>query len=187
MTSAATRHDVHFASAYSAWRTPSGLFSDLHAEFDFTVDGCSTDENALLDRHWTERDEPLLRSWEGERVFINPPYGRQIARWMEKAWTESAHALVVALVPSRTDTAWWHDFVMKAGAIRFVRGRLDFEGPRRATRNDAPFPSAIVVWRATVARTALEAIASYNADELRSWGEENAGDMVDTARKALAS
>ena len=96
---------VHYSSAQSTWRTPTGVFQDLHDEFEFTVDGCSSDDNALLERHWTERDEPLLRSWDGERVFINPPYGRQISRWMEKAWTESPHALVVALIPSRTDTA----------------------------------------------------------------------------------
>jgi phage N-6-adenine-methyltransferase len=128
-----------------SWRTPRGVFDDLHAEFAFTVDGCSTDENALLDHHWTEHDDPLMRSWADERVFINPPYGRQISRWMEKAWTEAQHALVVALVPSRTDTAWWHDYVMPAQEIRFIRGRLDFDGPRAAGHN-APFPSCIVVW-----------------------------------------
>jgi phage N-6-adenine-methyltransferase len=133
---------VHFSSAFMAWRTPRAVFDELDAEFVFTVDGCSTDENALLDRHWTERDEPLLRSWEGERVFINPPYGRQIGRWMEKAWTEAAHALVVALVPSRTDTEWWHEHVMPADEIRFVRGRLKFGD----AVNSAPFPSCIVVW-----------------------------------------
>jgi site-specific DNA-methyltransferase (adenine-specific) len=123
------------------------VFADLHAEFDFTVDGCSTDDNALLDNHWTERDEPLLRSWEGERVFINPPYGRQISRWMEKAWTEQpAVGVIVALVPSRTDTAWWHDYVMGAAEIRFIRGRLAFGGEYAAGHN-APFPSCIVVWR----------------------------------------
>jgi site-specific DNA-methyltransferase (adenine-specific) len=132
-----------------AWRTPRGVFDELHAEFDFTVDGCSSVENALLDRHWTEADEPLLQSWDGERVFINPPYGRQIARWMEKAWTEARAAeVIVALVPCRTDTAWWHDYVMPAEEIRFIRGRLSFEGPKvNPESHNAPFPSCIVVWR----------------------------------------
>jgi phage N-6-adenine-methyltransferase len=136
---------VHYSSAFMAWRTPQGVFDDLHAEFGFTVDGCATTGNALLPRFWTERDEPLLRSWEGERVFINPPYGRQIRRWMEKAHTEQPHALVVALVPSRTDTAWWHDYVMPSAEIRFIKGRLDFGGERAAGHN-APFPSCVVVW-----------------------------------------
>lgn len=141
---------VHFSSAFSSWRTPQTVFDGLHAEFGFTVDGCSSDENALLDRHWTEADEPLLRSWAGERVFINPPYGRQIGRWMEKAWTEQPHALVVALVPSRTDTAWWHDFVMGAAEIRFLRGRLEFAGQEKKNpdSHNAPFPSCVVVWHA---------------------------------------
>jgi phage N-6-adenine-methyltransferase len=135
---------VHFSSAFMAWRTPRGVFDQLNDEFGFTVDGCSTDENALLDHHWTERDEPLLRSWAGERVFINPPYGRQISRWMEKAWTEqNAAQVIVGLVPSRTDSRWWHDYVMGAAEIRFVKGRLKFGG----SENSAPFPSCVVVWR----------------------------------------
>jgi len=152
-------HPVHYSSAFASWRTPRGVFDDLHAEFDFTVDGCSSDENALLERHWTERDEPLLKSWTGERVFINPPYGRQISRWMEKAWTESAHALIVALVPSRTDTAWWHDYVMRSSEIRFVRGRLEFAGhvKENPDSHNAPFPSAIVVWQGGYQDVALSA------------------------------
>jgi phage N-6-adenine-methyltransferase len=139
---------VHFSSASQTWRTPQATFAGLHDEFVFTVDGCATDDNALLPNYWTERDEPLLRSWESERVFINPPYGRQIARWMEKAWTEAAHALVVALVPARTDTEWWHRYVMKAAEIRFLRGRLSFQGveKRNPASHNAPFPSAVVIW-----------------------------------------
>lgn len=137
-------HSVHFSSVKMDWRTPRGVFDALHAEFYFTVDGCSTDENALLERHWTEADEPLLRSWAGERVFINPPYGRQIVRWMEKAWTkQNAAQVIVGLVPSRTDARWWHDYVMGAAEIRFVKGRLKFG----ESATSAPFPSCIVVWR----------------------------------------
>lgn len=138
---------VHYSSAFMSWRTPRGVFDQLHSEFEFTVDGCCTDENALLPHYWTEREDPLMRSWSGERVFINPPYGRQIVRWMEKAWTEqNAAQVIVALVPSRTDTGWWHDYVMGAAEIRFIKGRLDFGGPRSAGHN-APFPSCIVVYR----------------------------------------
>lgn len=136
------RAPLHFSSVKMDWRTPSHVFAKLDDEFRFTVDGCSSDANALTERHWTEEHEPLLRSWAGERVFINPPYGRQIGRWMEKAWTESPHALVVALIPSRTDAAWWHDYVMKADEIRFFRGRIKFGG----SLHNAPFPSCIVVW-----------------------------------------
>lgn len=136
---------VHFASERMDWPTPRALFKQLHDEFEFTIDVCAGPENACMERYWTEADEALLRSWQGERVWMNPPYGRQLPRWMEKAYTESAHAVVVALVPSRTDTAWWHDYAMRAGEIRFLRGRLTFEG----AENSAPFPSCLVIWRAS--------------------------------------
>lgn len=125
------------------WPTPRALFADLDAEFGFTLDVCASPDNACLARFWTERDEALLRSWEGERVWCNPPYGRQIARWMEKAWNEApAAALIVALIPSRTCSAWWHEYAMTADEIRFLRGRLRFEGAKAS----APFPSCLAIW-----------------------------------------
>lgn len=144
---------VHFSSADTRWSTPRALFADLHEEFGFTIDVCASSENSCLPRFWTERDEALMRSWEGERVWMNPPYGRQIGRWLEKAHTESGSAdLIVALLPSRTDTAWWHDYVMGCDQIRFLRRRLEFGVPT-ATRpegNKAPFPSCLAIWEALV-------------------------------------
>lgn len=139
----ADRMSVHFLSQRMDWPTPRDLFAQLNSEFHFTLDACASPDNACLPRFYTERDEGLMRSWQGERVWCNPPYGGQIRRWMEKCWTEARHALVVALVPSRTDTAWWHDYAMEAGEIRFLRGRLRFEG----AEHSAPFPSALVIWR----------------------------------------
>lgn len=141
---------VHFSSVRPDWRTPRGLFDELNGEFGFTIDICASDENALLERYWTERDEALLRSWENERVWMNPPYGRQLPRWMEKAWTEAPNAdVIVGLIPSRTDTAWWHDYVMPASEIRFLRGRLEFTGHAKTNpdSHNAPFPSCVVVWK----------------------------------------
>lgn len=134
---------VHYSSQRMDWATPRGIFADLHAEFGFTIDVCALAASACLPRFWTPSDDALLRSWEGERAFMNPPYGREIRRWVEKARTEAGHALVVGLLPCRTDTAWWHDNVMPAREIRFLRGRLSFEG---ANGKDAPFPSCVVVW-----------------------------------------
>jgi phage N-6-adenine-methyltransferase len=126
------------------WPTPRATFAQLHAEFAFTVDACASPGNACLPRYWTETDEGLMQPWEGERVWMNPPYGRQLPRWMEKAWNESRVAdLIVALVPSRTDTRWWHEYAMDAEEIRFVRGRLRFHG----AVNAAPFPVSLVIWR----------------------------------------
>src|SRR5687767_2136078 len=111
-------------------RTPEQLFLALKAEYDFTLDAASSDLNHLLLRYFTVDDDGLSRDWSGERVWLNPPYGRGvIGRWIKKAYEESCKgALVVCLVPANTDQDWWHDYVMPyASEIRFIRGRLQFE------------------------------------------------------------
>lgn len=133
----------HFSSRSSDWATPQAFFDDLDAEFQFTLDPCASKDNAKCHMFYTEMEDGLSRSWAGERVFMNPPYGRQIGKWIAKAYSESQRgATVVCLVPSRTDTRWWHDYCMK-GEVRFIRGRLYFgDGIGRA-----PFPSAVVIFR----------------------------------------
>ena len=140
-----SRRNVHFSSADSKWETPQTVFDALHAEFGFDLDACATPETAKCERFFTEEDDALLRDWRGI-VWCNPPYGRQIGRWMRKAYLSAlAGSTVVCLVPSRTDTRWWHEYAMR-GEIRFLRGRLKFGG----ARNSAPFPSAVVVFRDVV-------------------------------------
>lgn len=125
------------------WATPQALFDALDAEFGFTLDPCATPANAKCTTFFTASDDGLAQSWAGYVVFLNPPYGRQIGRWVKKAYESALEgATVVCLLPARTDTAWWHDHVMK-GEIRFVRGRLKFGDATSA----APFPSAVVVFR----------------------------------------
>lgn len=135
---------VHFSSATCEWPTPQWLFDALNREFGFTLDPCSTDENAKCKRHFTLRQNGLLQAWRGEVVFMNPPYGQAISEWMAKAHSASMHegATVVCLVPSRTDTNWWHRYAMKH-EIRLLKGRLKFGGGK----NSAPFPSAVIVMR----------------------------------------
>ena len=135
--------NVHFSSKTDLWETPQALFDVLNAEFNFELDVCATVDNAKCDRYFSVEQDGLAQPWCG-MCWMNPPYGRVIGRWMKKAY-ESAQggATVVCLVPARTDTAWWHEFVMK-GEIRFLKGRLKFGG----AKNSAPFPSAIVVFRA---------------------------------------
>ncbi len=91
----------------------------------------------------------MSQQWQG-RVFCNPPYGREIGRWIAKAW-ESAEKgacdVVVCLVPARVDTAWWHDYCAR-GEVRFLRGRVRFGG----ADSGAPFPSAVVVFRNAISR-----------------------------------
>ena len=134
---------VHFSSQTVEWPTDQKVFDDLNAEFNFTLDPCCTKDSAKCGRYFTKEDDGLSQSWDGHRVFMNPPYGREIGEWIKKAYISRQHgAVVVCLIPSRTDTKWWHDYVMK-GEIRFIKGRLKFGGHK----NSAPFPSAIVVFR----------------------------------------
>lgn len=135
---------VHFSSATDLWSTPQDFYDKLDAEFGFTLDPCATDDNAKCDRYFTAEDDGLLQSWDNEIVFMNPPYGRVIGHWVKKA--SEAKSTVVCLVPARTDTQWWHDYVIGGGAeIRFIKGRLKFGGQK----NSAPFPSAVVIYRNT--------------------------------------
>lgn len=134
--------NVHFSSATGEWATPQDFFDRLHAEFAFTLDPAATAENAKCAKFYSLADDGLSRSWAGERVFVNPPYGRGIGKWVEKAATCGA-AVVVALLPARTDTRWFHDFIYGKAEIRFVRGRLKFGGHE----NSAPFPSMVAIWR----------------------------------------
>jgi phage N-6-adenine-methyltransferase len=138
------KRSVHFSSATCEWATPPELFAKVDAEFRFDLDACATAENAKCVRYFTRKDNGLAQPWTG-RVWMNPPYGRTIGQWMRKAWesVQSGEAeLVVCLVPSRTDTSWWHDFC-EGAEVRNIRGRLRFGG----AANSAPFPSAIVVFR----------------------------------------
>jgi phage N-6-adenine-methyltransferase len=136
------RINVHFSSATVEWETPPDLFDELARIFGgFTLDPCATAENAKCDRYFTREQDGLTQAWTG-KVFMNPPYGREIGKWVKKAWHESLHgALVVCLLPARVDTRWWHEYAAK-GYVHFLQGRLKF----RNARNSAPFPSAIVTF-----------------------------------------
>ena len=127
------------------WETPQSLFEKLDAIYHFTLDPCSTHINAKCEKHYTREEAGLSRSWEGETVFCNPPYGRNIGRWVEKCAMESKRARVVLLIPARTDTAYFHDFIYHKARIQFLRGRLKFEMGGVAM-NTAPFPSMLVYW-----------------------------------------
>ena len=133
-----------FSSNTPEWETPGWLFDALNKEFGFTLDPCSTHENAKCEMHFTHNEDGLVQDWEDHVVFMNPPYGREIGKWMKKAYESSRKgAVIVCLVPARTDARWWHGYCMKGAEIRLIRGRLRFVGGRHS----APFPSAIVVMR----------------------------------------
>lgn len=133
---------VHFSSRTGEWETPQAFFDQLDAEFHFETDVCAVPENAKCLHYYTPQKDGLQQDWTGV-CWCNPPYGREIGKWMRKAYESSlTGATVVCLVPSRTDTRWWHTYAAK-GEVRFVRGRLKFGG----AANSAPFPSAVVVFR----------------------------------------
>ncbi len=136
---------VHFSSKTDEWYTPLDFYKALDSEFNFDLDPCCLPSSAKCDRFFTPEDDGIKQEWQGS-VFMNPPYGREIGLWMKKAYESSLNgSTVVCLVPSRTDTRWWHDYAMK-GEIRFLKGRLKFGG----SKNPAPFPSAIVIFRRNV-------------------------------------
>ncbi len=124
---------VHFTACRDNWKTPKAFYKALDAEFNFDHDPCPANP----------KFDGLTTPW-GKRNFVNPPYGRVIGKWLAKAVVEQSHGNTsVFLIPSRTDTAWWHDYCMNANEIRFVRGRLCFDDQP----NPAPFPSAVVIFR----------------------------------------
>ena len=129
------------------WATPQKWFEYLNLEFGFTLDPCCEHQTAKCKRHFTPEEDGLAQSWQEERVFMNPPYGRHISKWMRKAYEEARDygALVVCFVPARVDTEWWHRYAAK-GEVRFPKGRVKFEGGKGAG-DSAPFPVAIIVFR----------------------------------------
>jgi len=137
-----------FSSKSADWATPQHFFDQLSERFGpFSLDPCSNSSNYKVRNHFTEKDNGLEKDWGGHKVFMNPPYGRKIKHWIEKAYKEGQkdNTTVVALIPSRTDTRYWHDYVMKADAVYFVKGRLKFGNGD----GSAPFPSAVVVFKKT--------------------------------------
>jgi len=142
----AQTQQVMFSSKSNEWTTPKAFFNKLDNIFGpFTLDPCCDSANGLTQHYFTEQQDGLVQSWQGHTVFMNPPYSRgELKRWIQKAYEESQrkNTLVVALIPSRTDTKYWHEYVMKARHIMFVKGRIKFGDGT----NSAPFPSAVVVF-----------------------------------------
>jgi phage N-6-adenine-methyltransferase len=135
--------DVMFSSASDEWETPQDFFDKLNAEFRFTLDVCATAYNAKCKIYLDKSLDGLAQNWRADICWMNPPYGRGLIDWMRRAYVAaSLGATVVCLVPSRTDTKWWHEYAAK-GEIRLIRGRLRFGG----APNSAPFPSALVIFR----------------------------------------
>ena len=133
---------VLFTSNKSDWETPPELFNLLNTQYHFTLDVCATEQNAKCKNYITPEQDAFVQPWTGV-CWMNPPYGRSIGLWVKRAYESSLKgATVVCLLPARTDTAWWHDYVLPYAEITFIRGRLKFVG----AENNAPFPSVIVTF-----------------------------------------
>lgn len=136
-------------SGQYCWETPQDFYDKLNQEFSFTLDPCCNEENKKCIKYYTETQNGLTQNWSGERVFMNPPYGHKISKWVEKAYLESLKGVVVVcLLPARTDTRWWWNYCMK-GEIRFIKGRLKFKGLNtkgELVNYPATFPSAIIIF-----------------------------------------
>ena len=131
---------VLFSSKSENWETPPQFFQALDAEFHFDLDVCALPENAKCTRYYTPEDDGLSQPWNGT-VWCNPPYGRSISAWVKKA--AESETMVVMLLPARTDTEWFHEYIYGKAEVRFIKGRLKFGG----SKNSAPFPSMVVIFR----------------------------------------
>ena len=136
-----------FSSQTDQWSTPQDFFDKLNDEFHFTLDPCADEFNHKCDKYFTKEQDGLLQDWQGETVFCNPPYGREIKHWVKKCFDEVYNGqcrCAVMLIPARTDTQYFHRYIYgKAYEIRFIKGRLKFGN----SKNSAPFPSMIVVFK----------------------------------------
>lgn len=144
--------ELMFSSKTDEWYTPIDFFEELDWEFNFDLDPCSTDENAKCKMHYTKKENGLTKDWSGHNVFCNPPYGRELKYWVKKARVTHLKNIrmkkdnvVVMLIPARTDTKWFHDYIYNKNnvEVRFIKGRLKFGG----CKNPAPFPSMVVIFR----------------------------------------
>ena len=143
-----------FSNKNNAWCTPREFFEELNKEFNFTLDPCCMPKSALCKKYYTPNEDGLKQDWSGERVFVNPPYGREISKWVKKCFDEREKAeVIVMLIPSRTDTRYFHNWIYEKTEIRFIKGRLkfidlDYKGKEEDRKmSPAPFPSMLVIFR----------------------------------------
>ena len=124
------------------WGTPLDLFKKLDDEFHFTLDVCASDGMQLCKRYFNPEIDGLSQVWgRGEVCWMNPPYGKEIIKWVKKA--SESPSITVALLPARIDTKWYQKYVQPfASEVRFIAGRLKFQGAKSC----APFPSIIAIY-----------------------------------------
>lgn len=137
--------ELMFSSKTDLWATPQDFFDKLNEEFNFDLDPCADDDNHKCDEYFTKEEDGLKQGWGGYTVFCNPPYGRELYNWIKKCSEEAKkpNTKVVMLIPARTDTKYFHEFIYHKAEIRFIKGRLKFGD----SKNSAPFPSMVVIFK----------------------------------------
>lgn len=141
---------VHFSSENQTWCTPWAFFKEIDTEFHFDLDAAATERSAKCSNFYTPETDGLSQEWNvppEKAVFCNPPYGRELKFWVQKAYEEAQKGTkIVLLIPARTDTAYFHDYIYKKANIRFLRGRIKFENELEESKGSAPFPSMLVIY-----------------------------------------
>lgn len=137
-----------FSSEKQDWCTPQQFFDELDAEFHFVLDAAATHQNSKCKRCFTPEDDGLIQNWDmGGAVYCNPPYGKEIGLWVKKAYEEAQKGTtIVMLIPARTDTKYFHEYIYHKAEIRFVKGRLKFSDENGTPKGTAPFPSMVVIY-----------------------------------------
>ena len=143
-------NNVHYSSKTVEWETPQWFFDSLNEEFRFTLDAAANHTNRKCEKYLTEDQNGLDADWHGT-VWLNPPYGREIGKWVDKAMLEAEKgATVVCLIPAKTETRWWAKFwdyekhrPVEGCEVRFIFKRLQFGN----SGINAPFPCAVVIFR----------------------------------------
>ena len=137
--------NVMYSSKTDEWTTPQDFFDKLNQEFHFDLDPCADETNHKCKKYFNKEQNGLLQNWGGHKVFCNPPYGKDIGQWVAKSYYEAIKpdTIIVMLIPARTDTKYFHDYILNRSEIRFVKGRLKFGDGK----NSAPFPSMVVIFR----------------------------------------
>lgn len=142
--------ELMFSSKTELWATPQKFYDKMNAQYNFTLDVCAIPENAKCSNFFTPEIDGLKQDWTGT-CWMNPPYGRGIIKWVKKAYDEALvkkSCVIVALLPARTDTIWFHSYIYKKEnvEIEFIKGRLKFGDGQ----NSAPFPSMLAVFNSSV-------------------------------------
>ena len=163
------KRDALFSSKSDEWATPQWLFDKLNNEFHFTLDPCATAENAKCQKYYTKADNGLTQEWNNETVFCNPPYGRSAVAWIKKCYLHSIKrggGTAVMLIPARTDTRAFHEYIYGKAEVRFIKGRLKFGN----AKNNAPFPSMVVIFRKNSVAEDNEQMFADDNEQLESGG-----------------